>query len=176
MPSRNSSSLDLMVTLSWVLTLQICLIIALSFRWQTLEVWLYQWPSLTGTEQELYMQLYVLKERWHKERTGSSSLNFFKVVFTLLWLKVHSHQLLRACLLGRRRKPSPPTCQVRLGPPSLVCHPRGCSSLASCTSVIRVLCQALEPTAFFVHPVLAAVAEDAVATHSRATDGAWKLS
>ena len=42
-------------------------------------------------------------------------------------------------------------------------------------SVIRVLCQELEPTAFLVHPVLAAIAEDAVAAHSSATDGAWKL-
>ena len=51
-----------------------------------------------------------------------------------------------------------------------------CSSLAPCTSVVRVLCQALEPTAFPVHPVLAPIAEDAVAAHSRATDGAWKLA
>ena len=38
-----------------------------------------------------------------------------------------------------------------------------------CTS--RVLCQALEPTAFLVHPVLAVIA-DAVAAHSSATDDA----
>ena len=40
-----------------------------------------------------------------------------------------------------------------------------CSSLAPCTSVVRVFFQALEPTAFLVHPVLAAIAEDAVAAH-----------
>ena len=51
-----------------------------------------------------------------------------------------------------------------------------CSSLASCTSLVRVLFQALEPTAFLVHPVLAAIAEDAVAAHSSATEGAWKLA
>ena len=51
-----------------------------------------------------------------------------------------------------------------------------CSSLASCTSVIRVLCQESEPTAFGVHPVFAAIAEDVVAAHSSATDGAWKLA
>ena len=43
-------------------------------------------------------------------------------------------------------------------------------------AVVRVLCQALELTAFLVHPVLAAIAEDAVAAHSSVTDGAWKLT
>ena len=98
----------------------------------------------------------------------------------MLWLKVHSQRLLRACLLGSKRKLPPPASQVPLGLPSVVCCPRGmqfpgtvyicnqgallvrsylglpsmvcrptaCSSLALCTSVIRVLCQALEPTAF----------------------------
>ena len=51
-----------------------------------------------------------------------------------------------------------------------------CSSLAQCTPVIRVLCQALELTAFLVHAVLAAVAKDAVAAHFIATDGIWKLT
>ena len=51
-----------------------------------------------------------------------------------------------------------------------------CSSLALCTSIVRVLFQALEPTAFLVHPVLAAIAEDAVAAHFSATDSAWKLA
>ena len=41
----------------------------------------------------------------------------------VLWLKVHSHLLLRACLLGSKRKP--PACQVQPGLPSVVCHPRG---------------------------------------------------
>ena len=45
-----------------------------------------------------------------------------------------------------------------------------CSSLALCTSVIRVLCQALDPTAFLVHPVLAAIAKDSIPHHSSATD------
>ena len=51
-----------------------------------------------------------------------------------------------------------------------------CSSLALCTSVIRVLCQALDPTAFHVHPVFAAIAEDSVPAHSSATDSTWNLS
>ena len=50
-----------------------------------------------------------------------------------------------------------------------------CSSLAPCASVVGVFFQALEPTAFLVYPLLAAFAEDAVAAHSSATDGAWKL-
>ena len=43
----------------------------------------------------------------------------------VLWLKVHSHLLLRACLLGSKRKLPSPACQVRLGLPSVVCNPRG---------------------------------------------------
>ena len=40
-------------------------------------------------------------------------------------VKVHSHQLLRACLLDNKRKLPPPACQVQLGLPSVACHPRG---------------------------------------------------
>ena len=43
----------------------------------------------------------------------------------VLWLKVYSHLLLRASLLGGKRKLPLPACQVRLGLPSVVCHPRG---------------------------------------------------
>ena len=43
----------------------------------------------------------------------------------MLWLKVHSHLLLRACLLSSKRKLPPQACQVRPGFPSVVCHPRG---------------------------------------------------
>ena len=39
-------------------------------------------------------------------------------------LKVKSHLLLRACLLGSKRKLPPQACQVRPGLPSVVCHPR----------------------------------------------------
>ena len=86
MPSCASSSLDLVVTMSCGLTLQICLIIALSIRcrhWrfgfvngQVLLAW-----SIALYTQELYLWPRVLKERWLKERTGSNSLNFFQVVF-----------------------------------------------------------------------------------------------
>ena len=43
----------------------------------------------------------------------------------VLWLKVHRHLLLRACLLGSKRKLPPHACQVWPGLPSVVCHPRG---------------------------------------------------
>ena len=87
MPSRASSSLDLVVTMSCSLTLQICLIIALSFRcrcWrfgfvngQVSLAW-----SIALRTQELYTRPHVLKERWLEERIGSRSLNFFQAVFT----------------------------------------------------------------------------------------------
>ena len=87
MPSRASSSLDLVVTTSCGLTLHICLIIALSFRW-----WHWRFGFVNGQvslawsialrTQELYTRPRVLKERWREERTGSSSLNYFQAIFT----------------------------------------------------------------------------------------------
>ena len=87
MPSCTSSSLDLVVTMSCGLTLQICLFIALSFRcrrWrfgfvngQISLAW-----SIALRRQELYTRPRVLKQRWREERTGSRSLNFFQAVFT----------------------------------------------------------------------------------------------
>ena len=86
-PSRASSSVDLMVAVSCGLTLQICLIIALSFRcrrWRqgfvTGQVSL-AW-SIALRTYVLYLWPRVLKERWREERTGFSSLNFFQAVFT----------------------------------------------------------------------------------------------
>ena len=116
MPSHASSSLDLVVTVSCSLMLQICLIIALSFRcrrWrfgfvngQVSLAW-----SIALRTQELYT--------WPRERGGmkrelvaapwTSSRRFSHV----LWLKVHSHLLLRACLLGSKRKLPPPACQIQ---------------------------------------------------------------
>ena len=129
MPSGTYSSLDLVVTMSCGLTLQICLIIALSFRcrcWrfgfvngQVSLAW-----SIALRTQELYTRPRVLKERWREERTGSRSLNFFRRFSHVLWLKVHSHLLLRACLLGSKRKLPPQAYQVRPGRPSVICHPR----------------------------------------------------
>ena len=101
MPSRASSSLNLVVTMFCGLTLQICLIIALSFRCRRRFGFVNGQVSLAWSialpTQELYTRPRVLKERWQEERTGSSSLNFFQAVFTRV--VVDSHQLLRACLL-----------------------------------------------------------------------------
>ena len=95
----------------------------------------------------------------------------------MLWLRVRSHLLLRACLLGSKRKRN----HLKLVRSDLdfllwSAIQGACSFLALCTSVVRVLFQALEPIAFLVHLVLAAIAEDAVAAHSSATDSAWKLT
>ena len=110
-----------------------------------------------------------------KERTGSSSLNFFQAVFTHVVVESYSHQLLRACLLGSKSYHLQ-LVRSNLDFPLWSAIQGMCSFLALCTSVIRVLCQVLEPTAFLVHPVLAAIAEDAVAAHSSTTDVTWKLT
>ena len=122
-----SSSVDMIVAVSCGLTLQICLIIALSFRCRckkqdfvTCQVSL-RWIIALRTH-KLYARPHVLKERWREERSGFSSLNFFQAV---LWLKAHNHRLLRACLLGSTRKLPPPVCQARLGLLSVVCRLRG---------------------------------------------------
>ena len=81
--SRASSSLvTMVVTISCGLTLQICLIIALSFRCRC---WRFgcvngQVSLARSRTQELYTRSRVLKERWREERTGSSSN--FQAVFT----------------------------------------------------------------------------------------------
>ena len=85
--THKSNSLNLVVTMSCGLTLQICLIIALSIRcrhWrfgfvngQVLMAW-----SIALYTQHLYLWPHILKERWQEERTGSNSLNFFQVAFT----------------------------------------------------------------------------------------------
>ena len=88
-PSRASSLLDLMVTMSCGLTLQICLIIALSFscrRWrfsfvngQVTLAW-----SIALRTQELYTRSRVLKERWLEERTGNHPLIQYSDSFIIL--------------------------------------------------------------------------------------------
>ena len=165
-----------MVTISCGLTLQICLIIALSFRCRC---WRFGFVSgqislacsIALCTQELYMRPHVLKERCWEENLiaapWTSSRRFFTCVVVenskpqAAWEHVSKvskgsyHQLVRS----------------NLDFPLWSAIQGVCSSLAPCTSVIRVLCQALEPTAFLVHQVLAAFAD----AHSSATDGAWKL-
>ena len=73
MPSHASSSLDLEVTMSCSLTLQICLINALSFHCRGWRFGFGQislaW-SIALRTQELYMPPHVLKERWLEERAA----------------------------------------------------------------------------------------------------------
>ena len=178
LPSHASSSVDLMVAVSCGLTLQICQIIALSFHcrhWrlgfvngQVSLAW-----SIALHTQELYTLPHVLKvagrENWYQ------LLELLPGGFHT-WSKAHNHRLLRACLLGSKWKLPLPACQVYLDFPLLSAILETCSSLALCTPVIRVLCQAHEPTAFLMHPVLTAFAEDAVAAHSSATDSSWELA
>ena len=156
MPSCASSSLDLMMTVSCSLTLQICLIIALSLscrRWRLgfISGQVSLALSIVLRTQELYTWPSVLKVRWQEERTGSSSRRFSH----MLWLKVHSHRLLRACLLGSKRKLPPPAYQVRLGLPSVVCHPRGMQ---------------FHGTVYICNQGPLSSTEDAVAAHSSASE------
>ena len=117
MPSLASSSVDLMVAVFCGLTLQICLIIALSFGCRrkrqgfvTGQVSL-AWSIALHTH-KLYTPPRVLKEKWREERTGFSSLNFFQMVFTCV-------------VVESKRKLPPPVCQARLGLLSVVCRLRG---------------------------------------------------
>ena len=168
------------MTMSCGLTLQICLIIGLSFRcrhWrfgfvngQISLAW-----SIALCTQKLHTWPLVLKQRWWEERTGSNSFNFFQAVFTHVMVVNLQPQATESTSPREQKEAttsslSGPVWTALCGLPS-----RG-SSLAPCTSVIRVLCQALEPTAFLVHPVLAAIAEVAVAAHSSVTDGTGKLA
>ena len=133
MPSRASSSVDLMLAMSCGLTLQICLIIALSFRcrhWrlgfvngQVSLAW-----SIALCSHELYTWPCFLKERLREERTGFSSLNFFQAIFTHVVVKSSQHLLMRACLPGSKRKLPPPACQAQLELPSVAYCLRVCSS------------------------------------------------
>ena len=77
--------------------------------------------SIALHTQELYMRPGVLKERGGKRELVAAPRTSSRRFSHMLWLKVHSHQLLRACLLGNRRKLPPPACQVWLGLPSVVC-------------------------------------------------------
>ena len=84
-PSHATSSLDLMVTMFCGLILQICLIIALSFRCRCCKFCFVNGQVSLAWSIALHTQdtwPHVLKERWWGERTGSSSLNFFQAVFT----------------------------------------------------------------------------------------------
>ena len=176
MPNRASSSLDLVVTMSCSLALQICLIIALSFRCSTgglaLSMAKSQWHGVLRSAHKSCTHS-LLKERWLEERTGSSPFNFFQSVFTCV--VVESSQPPAAESMSPRYQNkattsnlSGPTWTSFCGLPS--------KSLAVPWHRQFPVVRVLEPTAFLEHPVLAAVAEDAFDAHSSATDSTWKLA
>ena len=114
MPSRTSSSLDLVVTMSCGLTLHICLIIALDARGSPLSLAKSRWHGALRSAHKSCTHGHMFWKRGGVKRglvadPWTSSRQFSHV----LWLKVHSHLLLRACLLGSKRKLPPQACQVR---------------------------------------------------------------
>ena len=165
------------MTMSCGLTLQICLIIALSFHSRVGGLVLSMAKSLLHGALRFAHKSFtcghacdILKERRREERTDSSSWNFFQPVFTHIVVKVHSHQLLRACLLGSKEA----TISSLSGPTwTSICGLPSKGHAVPWHHVHQVLCQVPEPNAFLVQPVLAAFLEDAVAVHSSATSGAW---
>ena len=164
------------------LTLQIYLIIALSFRCTdagrlALSMAKSHWHGALRSVHKSCSQGRVFWTRSGVKRelvadSWTSSRRFSNV----LWLEVHSHLLLRACLLVAKGSYYRQLVRSDLDFLLWSAIQGACTSLAPCTSVVRVLCHSLEPTASLVHPVLAAIAEDAVAAHSSATGGAWKLA
>ena len=152
----------LVVTMSCGLTLQICLIIALSFRcrcWrfgfvngQISLAW-----SIALRTQELYTRPCVLKERWREDRTDSRSLNFFQAVFT--HVVVESSQPPAAESISKAAKGSYHKL-VRSDLDFLLWSAiqGACSSLAPCKSVVRVFFQVLEHTALSCWIILRKVA------------------
>ena len=138
--------------MSCSLTLQICLIIALSFHcrhWRfgfVISQVSLAWSNALHT-QELYMGSRVLKERWREERTGSSSMNFFQAVFTPV--VVESSQPLAAESMSQVAKGSYHLQRVRSdGLPSVVCLPRGMQFTGTVRICNRSFVNGLSPLHF----------------------------
>ena len=88
----------------------------------------------------------------------------------VLWLKVHSNLLLRACFLGSKRKLPPTACQVRPGLPSVICRLKGVQFPGTVYICSQGPLSSAWAHCISMQPVLAAAAEDAVAAHSSATE------
>ena len=122
---------------------------------QTLEVWLSMtkshWHGALCSAHKGYTRSHVSwKKGGGKRELVAAPWTSSRQFSYVLWLKVHSHQLLRTCLLGSKRKLSPRACQVQLWLPSAVCRPKGMQFPGTMDICNRVPCQALEPTAFLV--------------------------
>ena len=115
MPSYASSSLDLVVTMSWGQTLQICLIIVLSFCCRRWRFGFVNGQVSVTWNIELDTRPRVLKEKWREERTGSRSLNFFQASFTRVVVESSQppaaeskvYRVMRQVVLGHIGQPSP---------------------------------------------------------------------
>ena len=119
-----------MVAVSCGLTLQICLITALSFRcrrWsRALLLAKFHWHGALRSAHRCCTHGHVSRKKGGGKRElvsapWTSSRRFSHV----LWLKAHNHWLQRACFLSSKRKLPPPVCQARLGLLSVVCCLKG---------------------------------------------------
>ena len=121
--------------------------------------------SIALCTHELYTRPRVLKERRPEDRTGFSSLNFFQAVF--ICVVVESSQPPAAESMSPRLQKEATTSSLSGPTWTSLCGLPSKGRAVPCAPVIRVLCQALEPTALLMHPVLTAFAEDAVAAHPK---------
>ena len=108
-PSPASSSMDLMVAVSCGLTLQICLIILCHFAadavGRALVLAKFHWHGALRSTHTCCTHSHVsCKKRGRKRELVSAPWTSSRRFSHMLWLKAHNHQLLRACLLGSKRK------------------------------------------------------------------------
>ena len=147
-----NSSVDLMVAVSCCFTLQICLIITVA----VLLMAQFHWHGVLCSAHKSCTHGHMSSKRGGRKRElvsapWTSSKQFSQV----LWRKAHNHLLLRARLLGSKRKLPPPACHLQLGLPSMVCCLRGmqspgtvytCNQVYKRSSPLHFLCnQCLQP-------------------------------
>ena len=108
------------------------------------------------------------------KRTGSSSLNFFQVVFMCCGWKFIATGCWEHVSLGSKRKLLPPACQVLLGLPSVVCRPRDVQFPGTLYICNQGPLSSAWAHCILVHPMLAAIAKDT--SHSNMTTPARKLT
>ena len=71
------------------------------------------WHGVLGSAHKNYTHGHLSWKRGSgKRELGAAPWTSSRQFSHVLWLNVHSHQLLRACLLGSKRKLPPPACQV----------------------------------------------------------------
>ena len=129
-PSRASSSVDLMVAVScglhcisvWSLLCHF----AADAGGRALLLAMFHWHGALRSAHTCCTHGHVSwKKGGGKRELVSAPWTSSKQFSHVLWFKAHNHRLLRACLLGSKRKLPPPVCQARLGLLSVVCRLRG---------------------------------------------------